>query len=135
LADAAAMAALISLRCVLALPCRGHRRGEGILPFAGGAVDQLVPIVDVKLERDDVGPLGELAQEGFGGRAGIAALGGEELHHGRPFGSLAGLDPGESGEERCQGDRAGGCPGKHDRASFAGLMAAARAEPNASRRG
>ena len=70
--------------CVPPLPGGEGGVGKDILPAPGGAVDQIVPVVDVKLESDEILALDELAEERFGRRARVAALGGEELDHRRP---------------------------------------------------
>ena len=43
--------------------------GEDVLPLPGGAVHEVVPVVDVELEGDEVLALDELAEERLGRRA------------------------------------------------------------------
>ena len=64
-------------RSVRTLPCRVVGGGERIGP------PELVPVVDVELEREDAGIGGNFSEHSVGRRAAAASLRGEELHDDR----------------------------------------------------
>ena len=74
---------------------RGLAR-ERILPA------EVVPVTDVKAERQDVALSRQLAQQRVGRRAGRAALRGEELDHDRPRIGVGGRSPAQRGESQAR---------------------------------
>src|SRR5207237_7984040 len=61
---------------VAVLPPRRIGTGERVLPA------EPVPIIDMERQGQQVRPAGELGEQSIGGRAGRAALGGEQLGDG-----------------------------------------------------